>query len=74
LETILADVECSFHSLSDTKVHKGIGFFIESRGSDMVAFLNKKHSFFGILFTKPLVKDIGYHARIPILVLNDYSK
>ncbi|MFT4833076.1 MAG: nucleotide-binding universal stress UspA family protein [Psychroserpens sp.] len=74
LEIILADVEYSFHSLSDTKVHKGIGFFIESRGSDMVAFLNKKHSFFGILFTKPLVKDIGYHARIPILVLNDYSK
>lgn len=74
LETILADVECSFHTLSDTKVHKGIGFFIDSRGSDMIAFLNKKHSFFGIMFTKPLVKEIGYHARIPILVLNDYSK
>ncbi|MGY8916206.1 MAG: universal stress protein, partial [Flavobacteriales bacterium] len=50
LETILADVEYSFHTLSDTKVHKGIGFFIESRGSDMVAFLNKKHNFFGIMF------------------------
>lgn len=74
LEAILANIEYSFHSLSDTKVHKGIGFFIESRGSEMVAFLNKKHSFFSILFAKPLVKEIGYHARIPVLVLNDYSK
>ncbi len=74
LESILSDVEFSTHTLPDTKVHKGIGFFIESRGSDMVAFLNKQHSFFGIMFTKPLVKEIGYHAKIPILVLNDYSK
>lgn len=74
LEAIFEDIIYSFHTLEDTKVHKGIGFFIESRGSDMVAFLNKKHSFFGIMFTKPLVKEIGYHARIPILVLNDYSK
>lgn len=73
LETILADLESSFHTLEDTRVHKGIGLFIESRGSDMIAFLNKKHSFFGIMFTKPLVKEIGYHARIPILALNDYS-
>ncbi|MEJ1222897.1 universal stress protein [Sediminicola sp. 1XM1-17] len=74
LETIFENVECSFHTLEDTKVHKGIGIFIESRGSDMIAFLNKKHSFLGIMFTKPLVKEIGYHARIPVLVLNDYSK
>ena len=74
LETILAATKYSFHTLTDTKVHKGIGFFTESRDSDMIAFLNKKHSFFGIMFSKPLVKEIGYHAKIPILVLNDYSK
>lgn len=74
LETILAATKYSFHTLTDTKVHKGIGFFIESRGSDMISFLNKKHSFFGIMFSKPLVKEIGYHSKIPILVLNDYSK
>ncbi len=45
--------------------------FIESRGSDMVAFINKKHTFFGSMLTEPMVKGIGYHSKVPILVMHD---
>ncbi|NJB72163.1 nucleotide-binding universal stress UspA family protein [Saonia flava] len=71
LEDILEGLDFSFHTLSNIKVSKGINTFVESRGSDMVAFLNKKHFFFGSLLSNPLVKEIGYNTNIPVLVLKD---
>lgn len=73
LEAILKDINHSFHMLHDIKVHTGIAAFIESRGSDMIAFVNRKHGFFSNMLSKPLVKQLGYHSRIPVLALNDYS-
>lgn len=74
LESILADTGHSFHTLEDLKVQTGINAFIESRDSDMVAFIKRQHSFFGSVFSRPLVKELGYHSRIPIIALNDHSK
>lgn len=73
LESILENYDHSFHTLTDLKVKSGISAFIESRESDMIAFVNKKHSFFENLFSKPLVKEMGYHSKIPVLTLNDIS-
>ncbi|NKI25746.1 universal stress protein [Arenibacter sp. 6A1] len=73
LEAILAGTEYSEHVLTGTKVKEGIYSFIESRGSDMIAFINKRHRFFGMLFSHPLVKEIGNDSQIPVLVLNDKS-
>lgn len=70
LDTILADTEHSFHSLSEKDVSDGITSFVESRESDMIAFINHKHFFFGSIFSKPLVKEIGYEAIVPILALH----
>ena len=61
------------HTLTDLKVQSGISAFIESRESDMIAFVNKKHSFFGSIFSRLLVKEMGYHSKIPVLTLNDVS-
>ncbi|SDM28738.1 universal stress protein [Kriegella aquimaris] len=73
LEDILKNTSHSFHSLEGVKVHTGINAFIESRNSDMVAFLNKKHRFFGSMWSNPLVKELGYHSRVPVFTLNDHS-
>jgi len=73
LKTILGNSDHSFHTLTDVKVQEGINTFIESRDSDMIAFINRKHHFFGSIFSKPLVKELGYHSQIPILVLRDQS-
>lgn len=73
LEDILRTVDHSFHILSEKKVAEGLTAFVESRDSDMIAFINRKHFFFGSVFSKPLVKEIGYDATVPILALNDNS-
>lgn len=70
LEDILGEVEFSFHTLSKKDVSDGIMAFVESRNSDMIAFINRKHFFFNSVFSKPLVKEIGYDATVPILALH----
>src|SRR6056297_9895 len=69
LDHMLDEVDHSFHTMTDVKVQKGIVTFIQSRGSEMVAFMNKKHMFFGSILSNPLVKQLGYYSEIPILVL-----
>lgn len=70
LRAILESVPHSFHTLDNVKVRTGIATFIESRDSDMVAFINKKHGFFENMISKPLVKEMGYRPKTPLLVLH----
>ena len=37
----------------------------------MNVFINKKHVFFKSILTKPMVKDLGHNARVPVLALHD---
>src|SRR5690606_31903750 len=69
LDELIEPVPHSFHYLSYVSVPIGIYCFAESRGSDMIAFLNKKHSFFENLLFEPLYKKIGNFAQIPVLVM-----
>lgn len=71
LEILFKEVAHSFHELEDIAVHTGINAFIDMRDSDMVAFINRNHSFFGRMFSKRLVKELGYHSKVPVLVLKD---
>ncbi|WP_299396910.1 universal stress protein [uncultured Gelidibacter sp.] len=73
LENYFDDVNHSFHFLKNISVPVAINCFIESRESDMVAFINKKHSFFSSIINQPLVKGIAYDSRVPILVMHDLS-
>ena len=73
LESILDGTDHSYHTLSDLKVQSGISAFIESRESDMIAFVNRKHNFFGSMLSRPLVKEMGYHSKIPVLTLHDIT-
>jgi nucleotide-binding universal stress UspA family protein len=67
----LEGINHCFHTLSQMELSSAINCFIESRGSDMVAFINTKHIFFSSLFTQPLVKELAYNSRVPILVMHD---
>lgn len=70
---MMEGIDHSFHSLTKISVSQGIEAFIESRDSDMIAFLNRKHRFFSSILSNPLIKEIGYDSTIPILVLKDNS-
>ncbi|SHJ30978.1 universal stress protein [Aquimarina spongiae] len=71
LEENFENLEHSFHTLRNVDVQGGLSAFVESRDSDMVTFINRKHSFFGSIFSKPMVKNLGYHSRVPVLALHD---
>ncbi|MFI8604646.1 universal stress protein [Cellulophaga baltica] len=70
LETIFSTIECTFHTLTGLSLAKGITTFVASRDSSMIAFINRSHFFFGTVFSKPLIKEIGYEATTPILALH----
>lgn len=61
----------SFHQVGGKETTTGVQLFIESRNSDMIAFINSKHTFFGGIFSTPMVKELGLFSKVPILVLHD---
>lgn len=71
LEECLDGLDYSFHYLENTNVNIGLKLFVQSRESEMIVFINKRHAFFGSVLTKPLVKDLGYNAKVPVLALHD---
>lgn len=71
LDEYFEEVNHSFHFLSNLSVPSAIHCFVESRESDMVAFINKKYSFFESVLNQPLVKGIAYHSKVPILVIHE---
>jgi len=71
LEDILEGTNYKFHSLPHESVIAAINVFVASRDSDMVAFINRKHIFFGSILTDALVKDISFHIKVPILAMHD---
>jgi hypothetical protein len=71
LEEILLGTNYKFQTLSHNSVITAINVFVESRESDMVAFINKKHTFFGSILSSPLVKEISFHLNVPILAMHD---
>ena len=70
LSSILSEIAHQFHTLTEKNLGKGIQSFVESRESDMVSFINRKHFFFGNVFSRPLIKEIGYDSDVPILALH----
>jgi nucleotide-binding universal stress UspA family protein len=71
LTEYLDGLEYSFHTLEKNDIGEALAMFVQSRDSGMIAFINKKHTFFGSIFSRPLVKDLGIHSKIPVLALHD---
>ena len=71
LQEYLKEVVHTYHVLNDIKVLPGIRSFIESRESNMLVLVDKKHSFLNSIFSKSILKEIGYKPKVPILVLHD---
>ncbi len=70
LQEKLEGVKHSFHFLEYLSVPMGIYSFLESRGSDMIAFINKKHTLVQNLLLQPLYKNLAHFSKVPVLVLH----
>ena len=73
LQQLLAHVKYSFHWLSHNSVIDAVRLFSESRESDMIAFVNRKHFFFDNVFVQPLVKRLSFYSKAPLLVLHNHK-
>ncbi len=71
LEECFDGIEYSFHYLKTKNINEGLQLFIQSRESGMITFINSKHAFFDSVFTKPMVKELGYNSSVPVLTLHD---
>lgn len=69
LKEFLSSVKHTFHTIENKNYKKAINCYVESRESDMVVFINKKHSFFSRLLLKPLAENLGYYSAVPVLAL-----
>ena len=74
LKEYFEELDHSFQTLDNKDVQTAINSFIEIRGSDMVAFINRKHSFFGMILSRPMVKNLNYHTKVPVLALHDLRR
>ncbi|WP_029038725.1 universal stress protein [Salinimicrobium xinjiangense] len=70
LQEKLAEVKHSFHYLEYLSVPMGIYSFSESRGSDIIAFVNKKHSLIENMLLNPLYRNLAHFSKVPVLVLH----
>ncbi|SNQ42839.1 universal stress protein [Cellulophaga lytica] len=71
LNTLLEPTTYTHHKLYNQNLHNGVRSFVQSRDSGMIAFVNKKHNFFGSIFSNPMVKDLGNNTNVPILALHN---
>lgn len=71
LETILDPASFTHHRLYNVDLKDGVSCFVQSRESEMIAIVNKKHNFFGSVFSNPMVKELGKHANVPLLAMHD---
>lgn len=71
LETILDPASFTHHRLYDVDLKDGVSCFVQSRESEMIAIVNKKHNFFGSIFSNPMVKELGKHTYVPLLAMHD---
>lgn len=69
----LSSVKHEFHTIVSSDRITGINCYVESRESDMIAFVNKKHFFFGSILSRPLVKNLGYYSKVPVLALHNFK-
>ncbi|GAL75971.1 hypothetical protein JCM19275_195 [Nonlabens ulvanivorans] len=71
LEDCFEDASFSLHHIGGSDVNSSVKRFVESRGSDMVSFINRKHSFLDSIFSTPMVEELGMFSKVPLLVMHD---
>ncbi len=69
LTNYFKDNSIKFHFVGDTDILEGIIDFQKKNDIDLLTMINNKHSFFENLFFKPVVHKIGFHVKVPFLVV-----
>jgi nucleotide-binding universal stress UspA family protein len=74
LKAYLEDYPNSFHwAKGGDKKEMAINTFIEEFKIDILTMINYKHSFIENFMKEPIIKQIGFHPKVPFLVVPSIS-
>ncbi len=74
IAALLKNVEHAFIELNDALMPYAIIEYLEKESYDLLAMMNKKHSLLERIFDRQNVDHVGYHVKIPFLVVRDTAK
>ncbi len=74
LDVFLKTADHSFEQVKGELMPNAIHEYVEKHRIGLLAIMNRKHSFLERLITKSTVDSIGYHSRIPFLVIPETWK
>lgn len=63
-----------FYSIAEKSVPQAIYDFQEDNPVEMLVMVNNKHSFFENLLFRPVINEIGFHVKVPFLVIPSEKK
>ncbi|SKB58692.1 universal stress protein [Maribacter arcticus] len=69
LEEILKGIPCQFHIDTDNDIPDAIIDFTFDNKIDLLVMLRLKHSLIGRIFSKSLIKELGFNLTFPLMVL-----
>lgn len=73
LESQFKDTTYLFHQYKSMGITEAINQFQVKSKINLLAMINNKHSFFENLFFKSTINQIGFHLKVPFLVLTSKS-
>lgn len=74
LSKYLKKIPHHFYSFSEKSVPQAIYDFQEENEVDLLVLINNKHSFFENLLFRPVVNEIGFHVKVPFMVISPEKK
>jgi nucleotide-binding universal stress UspA family protein len=74
LAKLFENVTHLFHCVNNESVTVAISDFQLSKQISLLVMINNKHSFFENLFFKSKINQIGFHLKIPFLVIPSGTK
>ena len=69
LATQMDSVKHQFYSIEKKALTEAIYDFQNEHPTDMLVMINNKHSFFENLLFRPVINKIGFHIKVPFLVI-----
>ena len=69
LELYFRGMNCLFNSVRNQNVQEAITNFQLKAPINLLVMINNKHSFFENLFFKSVINQIGFHLKVPFLVI-----
>lgn len=71
LQTMLSEIEPSYHFVQYKDIEDGINFFTDQNDLDLILAIPKKHKLLDALFKQSSSKQLVYQSRVPVLCVHE---